>query len=578
MSKLFFRLFFVFVISAACIGLAYAAAVQPPFGFGGPPGGGPNAPDQEIVKDFDSDGDGRLNDDERKKARASLKTSGGQRGARRGPPRGGPGGGRGGQRPEGKPGPRVETSDVQSYPDAGLYDTKVLRTLFLEFSNEDWEQELADFKPTDVEVPAKLTVDGEVYPEVGVSFRGASSFFMVPEGSKRSLNISMDYSDDDQRLYGYKTLNLLNCNGDPSMMSTYLYSKIAGQKIATPKSNFVNVVINGRSWGVYANVQQFNKDFSEENFDTKKGARWKVSGNPRGDAGLRYLGDDDEPYRERFQIKSKDKKESWADLIELCRVLNETPTDKLEAAISPILDIEGVLWFLAVDVATINSDGYWTRASDYNIYQSPDGVFHILPHDMNEAFQAQHGGPGGPGGPRGRGPGFWASFDGFGGRPPGPPPSEEMGRGMRGQRGPGEMRGPGGGRDAQPGQQRGPNRRGGASEGGYELDPLVGLEEDRFPLRSKLLAVPTFRELYLQNIRYIASELIAWNNLGPQVNEARELIADSVQADTRKLMTNEAFLSATSNSSPSQPGSLKEFSEKRSAYLLNHPEIRKLVE
>ena len=45
--------------------------------------------------------------------------------------------------------------------------------------------------------------------------------------------------------------------------------------------------------------------------------------------------------------------------------------------------------------------GYF--ASDYNIYQDPDGVFHILPHDMNEAFRPTRGGrgPGGPGFGRG---------------------------------------------------------------------------------------------------------------------------------------------------------------------------------
>lgn len=35
--------------------------------------------------------------------------------------------------------------------------------------------------------------------------------------------------DAKQRLYGYKTLNLLNWAGDPSLMSTVLYSHIARQ-------------------------------------------------------------------------------------------------------------------------------------------------------------------------------------------------------------------------------------------------------------------------------------------------------------------------------------------------------------
>ena len=46
-------------------------------------------------------------------------------------------------------------------------------------------------------------------------------------------------------------------------------------------------------------------------------------------------------------------------------------------------------------MALVNSDGYWTRASDYNIYRDAAGRFHIIPHDVNEAL-----GEGGRGGGR----------------------------------------------------------------------------------------------------------------------------------------------------------------------------------
>ena len=137
-----------------------------------------------------------------------------------------------------------------------------------------------------------------------------------------------------------------------------------------------------------------NKDFLKEFFGTTAGARWKVAGSPQADGGLRYLGDDTAPYRQRFEIKSSDDDDSWNALINLCRVLNETPTGDLPNALEPILNVDGVLRFLAIDVAVVNSDGYWTRASDYSIYLDPGGVFHIIPHDMNEAFR----GGGRPGG------------------------------------------------------------------------------------------------------------------------------------------------------------------------------------
>lgn len=544
-------------VTAFLIFVANSAHAQPPQrGPGGP--GGPDTPDMEIVKDFDADGDGMLNQAERKKAQEMLKKESqnarGRRGRRGGGGRrGGPPGGRGGaERPKGKAGKRVSLKDARVFPDAELYDPAILRTVFIKFENRDWEEELAVFKPTDVEVPAELTVDGKVYPNVGISFRGASSFFMIPEGSKRSLNLSMDFMDDDQKLYGYKSLNLLNCNGDSSMMSSLLYSHIAGQKIATPKVNFVKVVINGRNWGIYANAQQFNKDFLKENYDSKKGSRWKVSGSPRGDAGLRYLGETVASYRSRFDIKSKDNEQAWKDLIQLCKLLNETPADQLIETLDPILDLDGALWFLAVDVALINSDGYWTRASDYSIYQNSDGKFHILPHDMNESFREMHGG-GGPGGGRGRGRRGGGPPGGFGG-PGGPPPG-----------GPG---GPPGGQE----QGSGPIGQ------GYELDPLTGLDNDRFPLRSKLLANETLKTRYLQYVRLLAREHIAWEKMKPLVADAKNLIEAEVKDDTRKLTSFESFLNSTNLESPTKKASLREFAEKRSAYLLQHPAIKNLPE
>ena len=355
----------------------------------------------KLVKQYDRDVNGWLNQAERQAARQSLARSGGRRGFGPGGLGGGPFGGRGGaEQPE--PGPSLTPGDVTTYPHAELYDPAVLRTLFLEFEDEDWETQLEQFKGTDVDVPAKLTVDGKTYENVGIHFRGQSSYAMVPTGYKRSLNLSMDLADEDQRLYGYKTLNLLNCVGDPSMLSTVLYSHIARQHIAAPKANFVRVVINGESWGVYANAQQFDKIFLKENYGASKGTRWKASGNPGADAGLRYLGEDTSGYKSRFEMKSDDGEKEWKSLMELCRTLNETPLDTLQEELEPLLDIDPVLWFLAIDVTLVNSDGYWTRASDYNLFRDAAGKFHIVPHDMNEAFHGA-GGPGGPGGRGGRG-------------------------------------------------------------------------------------------------------------------------------------------------------------------------------
>ena len=48
-----------------------------------------------------------------------------------------------------------------------------------------------------------------------------------------------------------------------------------------------------------------------------------------------------------MRIKTKDDPAQWAALINLTKVLNQTPTAQLEKALEPILDIDGALRFLA---------------------------------------------------------------------------------------------------------------------------------------------------------------------------------------------------------------------------------------
>ena len=62
-------------------------------------------------------------------------------------------------------------------------------------------------------------------------------------------------------------------------------------------------------------------------------------------------------------------------MIALCKTLNQTPLDRLEDALKPILDIDGALWFLALDNALVNNDGYWVRASDYSIFRDQRASF-----------------------------------------------------------------------------------------------------------------------------------------------------------------------------------------------------------
>ncbi|MGD9417545.1 MAG: CotH kinase family protein [Verrucomicrobiota bacterium JB025] len=507
-----------------------------PGGAGGPGGPGRGGPggekDLELVAKFDRDSDGVLNTAERAEARKFVKESASQGGRRGGGGGGGRGpGGRGGPGASEenavtpRPGEKLTPDQVAQYPDADLYEVDVIQTIFLDFESDDWESELEDFSKTDVEVPARLTIDGKTLEHpVGLSFRGNSSLTSVRSGSKRSFNLKADTYADGQRVKGYKTLNLLNGHADPSVLREVLFSHVASRYLPTAKANWVKVVINGESWGIYVNSQQFNKDFLKEHYGTSEGNRWKVPVGFNG--GFRDLGDDLESYKAAYELKTKAGDEAWESLAALCRTLKNATAETALETLAPILDVDEALWSLAVDNVFQDGDGYLSRTSDYVFYEDPDHRFHVLPYDSNETFITD-----GTGG----GPGVGRSS---GGR-----------RGARGSR-----------------EQSAP----------YGREPLMGLDDDDRPLAKALLAVPALRARYLDHIRVITEDWLSWEKLGPVVERFHHLIADEVAKDTRKLYSTEAFEQSITEDlslgSHSAPG-LKSFVEGRAAFLKNHKEL-----
>ena len=477
----------------------------PDRGFGGPGGmpgfgggrGGPR-PAEKLVNQFDEDKDGKLTGAERE---AALQMRGGSNAS---------------LMPEESLRNGVQNdvqSSLASTPEdsPSLYDAQTLRTLYLRFHHEDWYEQMSAFYRTDIEVPAELIVDGKVYPGVGVHFRGTSSYFTV-QSEKKSFNIAVDYGEDGQRLYGYKTLNLLNGHVDASFLREVLYNQIARDYIPAMKTNLVKLVINGENWGVYINLQQYNKDFLDERFGTKGGIRWKV-GPGRGGA-LTYAGDDPEAYQETYQLKTNDVENPWEGLIALSKMLDETTPDaELVKKLPSLLNIDQVLWQLAVSNVFMDDDGYIHKGGDYAIYQDVNGRFHLISHDNNESLRFGREGRGGPGG---RGPGGWSWGD--------------LTNGM--------------------------------------ASPVAHEDNATRPLIKRLLSNPEWRARYLAHVRTVMDEWLDWKVLEPIITEYQALIDTEVQQDDKKLYGYEEFANGV-------PADLKRFVNERHEYLSNHPELSK---
>ena len=135
----------------------------------------------------------------------------------------------------------------------------------------------------------------------------------------------MDAWTRTRTLLGFRSLNLLNGNGDPSLCAAMLYLTVAARtRAGRAASTYVRVVINGESWGVFPNVEQVNKDFIQT---------WYKTGMARGGRCQAALAvgaaSSTSATTSALQADVRDQVEGRAEVLgsarQLTKTLNQTP-------------------------------------------------------------------------------------------------------------------------------------------------------------------------------------------------------------------------------------------------------------
>ena len=415
---------------------------------------------------------------------------------------------------------------------ADLYDDTVVPVLQLRFSQANWYQLLQSNYQSKTNIPATLTVGDLICDGVGVRFRGNTSYMMTGNSQKKSFNIEIDYTLPDQRLMGYKTLNLINCTSDATFMREVLYSNTCRRQIPSAKANFVRLEINGENWGIYANVQQLNAQFIEDWFASNDGTRWRAQGDmggggwtfpgggttppggtttppraPRAMAGqitvaeagvtngvaaLTWQGASSATYERVYELKNTAQDDPWTSLIHVCDVLNNTLLALLPDTLEPVLDVDRALWVCAFEIIFQDDDGYVNkRGSDYYLYYEPEsGRMHLMQYDGNESMKTD-----------------------------------------------------------------------------VSWSILYRSDDSMVPLMYRLMQIPRYRQRYLAHVRTILDFFFTEEGLSAQIDAYRALIEDEVKADTKKLYSTQAFTSGVEE--------LKRFVQNRRASILSNREVNR---
>ena len=269
-----------------------------------------------------------------------------------------------------------------------FYDLTAYRTIYLQFNQANWWSLLLQNYGPEIDIPADMTVDGVIYPNCGVRFRGNTSYTQLPPGSeKKSFNIRTDGFVLGQDLYGYDNINLNNGFHDPTFLREFLTYWVMRRHGPAPKANFVKLYLNGVYWGVYVNVQQPNKDWAKEWFRSNDGNRYRgfptSGGFSNGRSALTWLGTTVANYLSAYQAKQGD----GTDLMQLCNVLNNTPSAQLQAALPAWFNVDQFYRYAAVMNVMTQDDSYIGSGKDHFLYHDEiHGDFHMFPFDLNEAL------------------------------------------------------------------------------------------------------------------------------------------------------------------------------------------------
>jgi len=264
-----------------------------------------------------------------------------------------------------------------------IFDKNRLVEWDIAISNENWFKLIVDPKEY---VEADLTVDGVLYPAVGLRLMGTKRKL------KRNMRIRFNEFVADQRFFGVKRINLRNNDDDPTQVREALALELFERaQLPASLSSYVWVTKNGMDGSVYTLVEQVDKKFLERNFGEDWGNLYKIE---RG-GDLVYQGDaiTDYPFvfASRYEKKTNEIQSDYADLISLMKMLALKDPLEFEEGISTIIDVEQVLRALALNTWLANMDAYSGTVDNLFLYYAAGGRFKYNPWDLNRAFGNYHG-------------------------------------------------------------------------------------------------------------------------------------------------------------------------------------------
>ncbi len=221
---------------------------------------------------------------------------------------------------------------------------------------------------------------------VGFRLRGNTSRY----SPKKSFKISFNTFNPGGKYYGLEKMNINGEHNDPSVIRAKLcWDVLRKFEIPAPRSNHVELYINGNYFGLYINVEHIDEEFVLSRFGNNGGNLYKCL----WPADLHFFSSNPDDYkitqgdRRAYDLRTNVEWDNYNDLYQFIYILNTAPKENLPCELEKVFNVADFLKILAFDVVSGNWDGYSYNKNNFYLYQNTStGKFEYILYDLDNTL------------------------------------------------------------------------------------------------------------------------------------------------------------------------------------------------
>lgn len=272
---------------------------------------------------------------------------------------------------------------------AMAYETRLFddtRVHTIDITIDDWGA-LIEEAQEERYVPCTLTIDDEVFRQVGIRAKGNNSLRLTSEYelARYSLKVEFDHYLPQGNYHGLDKLSLDASFQDNSYLKTVLaFDMMRFMGVPTPLCSYAWVRVNGEDWGLFLAVEECEEAFAGRNFGWDHGVLYQPDyrslNDENADVALRYIDEQPSSYPNIFDhAKTPIVHSDQRRLIEALRKLSQ-------GEVTTAVHTDEVLRYFVVQVFVMNWDSYLGHTGHNYILYEEEGRLWMLPWDYNLAF------------------------------------------------------------------------------------------------------------------------------------------------------------------------------------------------